>query len=69
MDKNVDDFYNDIRKSGGKEANVTPSWTTGFRHSSRNLKLAAFLFHHRWRCTFDWQVIGVRDGRSEVAQE
>ena len=24
-----------------------------------NLKVAVFLFHHQWRCTFDWDVMGV----------
>ena len=27
--------------------------------AQENLKLAAFLFHHRWRCTLDWQTTGV----------
>ena len=26
-----------------------------------NLKLAAFLFHHSWRCIFDWEVMGVNE--------
>ena len=27
--------------------------------AQENLKLAAFLFHHRWRCTFGWEVMRV----------
>ena len=27
--------------------------------AQENLKLAVFLSHHRWRCTFDWEVTGV----------
>ena len=27
--------------------------------AQENLKLAAFLFHHRWRCTIDWEVTAV----------
>ena len=28
--------------------------------AQENLKLAAFLFHHRWRCTLDWEITGVK---------
>ena len=24
--------------------------------AQENLKLDVFLFHHRWKCTFDWEV-------------
>ena len=27
--------------------------------TQENLKLAYFLFHHQWRCTLDWEVMGV----------
>ena len=27
--------------------------------AQENLKLAAFLFHHQWRCTFVWEILGV----------
>ena len=56
-DKNVDDIYNNARKPGSKNANQTPD---GGQQASfiaqENLKLAAFLFHHSWRCTLDWEV-------------
>ena len=29
--------------------------------AQENLKLAAFLFHHRWRYIFDWEVMGVHE--------
>ena len=61
-DKNVDDIYNVIRKPGGKNANKMPS--RGQQVSviaQENLKLATFLFHHRWRCTLDWEVMGVHE--------
>ena len=29
--------------------------------AQENLKLAAFIFHHRWRFTFDWEVMGVHE--------
>ena len=31
--------------------------------AQENLKLAAFLFHHRWRYTFDWDIKGVHEDR------
>ena len=31
--------------------------------AQENLKLADFLFHHRWRCTFDWEVPGVHEDK------
>ena len=59
-DKNVDDICNVVRKPGGKNANGT----LGRRQqvsviAQGSLKVAAFLFHHRWRCTFDWEIMGV----------
>ena len=27
-----------------------------------NLKLAIFLFHHKCRCTSDWEISGVNEG-------
>ena len=51
-----------VRKPGGKNAD---GMSNRRQHASgiaqENLKLAAFLFHHRWRCTFDWEVLGVHD--------
>ena len=29
--------------------------------AQENLKLAVFLFHHQWRCIFDWEVTGVQE--------
>ena len=26
------------------------------------LKIAIFLFHHRWRCTLDWEIMEVNEG-------
>ena len=55
-DKNVDDICNVVRKPGGKNADGTPN--RGQQVSmiaQENLKLAIFLFHHRWRCTLDWE--------------
>ena len=51
-----------MRKPGGKNAH-------GMLHrgqqisviAQENLKLAAFLFHHQWRCTLDWEVTGVHE--------
>ena len=62
-DKNVDDICNVMRKPGGKNANGTPD--RGQQVSviaQENLKLAAFLFHHWWRCTLDWEIMGVDEG-------
>ena len=45
------------KKPGGKNAHGTPN--RGHQVSiitQENLKLAAFLFHQRWRCTLDWEV-------------
>ena len=62
-DKNVDDIFNVVRRPGGKNADGTPN--RGQQVSviaQENLKLAAFLFHHRWRCTLDWEIMGVDEG-------
>ena len=55
-DKSFDDICNVVRKPGGKNADGTPN--RGQQVSmiaQENLKLAIFLFHHRWRCTLDWE--------------
>ena len=31
--------------------------------AQENLMLAVFLFHCRWRCTFDWEVTEVHEGK------
>ena len=49
-DKNVDDICNVMSKPGGKNAHVMPY--KGQQVSvivQENLKLASFIFHHRWR--------------------
>ena len=59
MDKNVDDICNVI----GNQAARTPD--RGQQVSviaQENLKLADFLFHHRWRYLFDWEVARVHEG-------
>ena len=64
VDKNVDDICNVMRKPGGKNAHGTPN--RGQQVSviaQENLKLAVFLFHHRWRCTSDWEVTRVQEDR------
>ena len=51
-DKNVNDIYNVMGKPGGKNADGTPDrGQQVLVIAQENLKLAAFLFHHRWRCT------------------
>ena len=53
-DKNVNDICNIMRKLCGKNADEMHD--RGQQVSviaQENLKLAVFLFHHRWRCTFD----------------
>ena len=34
--------------------------------AQENLMLAAFLFHHRWRCTLDWEVRGVSENTGHL---
>ena len=62
MNKNVDDILNVARKPGGKNANVSPNRQQQVSViAQENLKLATFLFHHRWRCTLDWEVMAVHE--------
>ena len=61
-DKNINDICNVIRKPGRKKQNGMPD--KGQQISvitQENLKLAAFSFHQIWRCTFDWEAMGVYD--------
>ena len=61
-DNNLDDICNVMRKPGSKSADGMPN--SGQQVSviaQENLKLAVFLFHHQWRCTFDWDVTGVQE--------
>ena len=51
-----------MTKAGGKNVDGIPG--RGQQVSviaEENLKVAFFLFHHRWRCTFDWEVMGVHE--------
>ena len=57
-DMNVYDNCNVVRKPGGKNANGMPGRGQQFSViAQENLKLAAILFHHRWRCTLDWEIM------------
>ena len=57
--KNIDGIYNVVRKLGSKNANGMPArWQQVSVKAQEILKLAAFLFSHRWRCTFEWDVMG-----------
>ena len=61
MDKNVNDICNVVRKPGSKNVHGTPDRGPQVSVTAQeNLKLSVFLFHHQWRCTFDWEVLGVQ---------
>ena len=46
-----------MRKPSSKNANrISDRWLKVSTIAQENLKLAAFLFHHSLRCTFDWEV-------------
>ena len=46
-----------MRKPGGKNADGMPDRGQQVSMIAQdNLKLSAFLFHHRWTNTFDWTV-------------
>ena len=55
--KNVNDIWNVTRKPSSKNANGIPD--RGQQMSVMALKLAVFLFHIVWLCTFDYKVKGV----------
>ena len=56
---NVDDICNVVRKPDGKNTDGTPDREQQVSVITlENLKFAAFLFHHRLRCTLDWKVMG-----------
>ena len=60
--KNVNSICNVVRKPGGKNLDGIPG--RGKQVSviaQENLTLAAFLFHHRWRCTIDWEMTVVHE--------
>ena len=51
-----------MRKPGGKNANRVPDRGQQVSViSQKNLKLTGFLFGYWWRCTFDCEVMGVRE--------
>ena len=65
--KNVDDICNVMRKPGSKNANGMLN--RGQQVSviaQENLKLAAFLFHHRWRFTLDWKMTEIDKGTVHI---
>ena len=58
--KNVNDIWTVMRKPGNKNADGTPDRGQQISVIAyENLKLAIFLFHYWWKCTFDWEVTGV----------
>ena len=68
--KNVDDICNVVKKPGSKNANRMPS--IGQQVSviaKENLKLAAFLFHQRWRSNLEWEVIRVLQDTVHLLQD
>ena len=51
-----------MRKPGGNNDYGTPERGHQFSViAEEHLKLAAFLFLHRWRCTLYWQIMGVNE--------
>ena len=61
-DMNLDDICNVVRKPGNKNAEGTLDRGQQVSVIAKvNLKLAVFLFHHQWRCTFGWEVMGVHE--------
>ena len=62
MDMNVDDICNVKRKPGGKNDNgMSDRGQQDSVMAQENVKLTFFPFHHRWRCTFDWEIMGVQE--------
>ena len=62
-DKNVNDICNIMRKTGGKNASGMPNiGQQVLVIAQENLKLAVFLFHHKWRCTLGWEITKVDEG-------
>ena len=62
MDKIVDGICNVVKKSGNKNAERMPNREQQVSVMvQENLKLAAFLFHHRWRYPLGWDVMGVHE--------
>ena len=62
VNKNVDNICIVVRKPGGKNVNGTPDRGQQVSvKAQESLKLAVFLFHHRWRCTLNWEKMGVNE--------
>ena len=62
IDKNVNGIFNVVKKPGSKNANrMLDRGQQVSVIAQENLKLAAFLFHHRGRFTFDWEVTEVHE--------
>ena len=57
-DKNVDNICNIMRKPGSKNADGMHDMVI----AQENLQLDIFIFHHKLRCTFDGEVMGVWEG-------
>ena len=62
IDKNVDDICNVVMKLDSKNANGVPERGQQVSVIAQvHLKLAAFQFYHKWRCTSDWTVTGAHE--------
>ena len=60
--KNVNDTCNFVRKPRDKNADRKSNREQQVSVIAQaNLKLAVFIFPHRWRCTFAWEVTGVHE--------
>ena len=59
-----------MRKQGRKNADYMPGkWQQFSVMAQKDLKLADFLFHHRMRCTFDWEVTRVQKDTGHLLAE
>ena len=59
-DKNVNVICNIMRKPGRKNADGKLNRRQQVSViAQENLKLSAFLFHHSWKSTLDWEFMGV----------
>ena len=53
-----------MKKPGGKSINGMPDMGQQvLATAQKSLKLAAFLIHHSWRCTFYWEITGVHEDK------
>ena len=61
-DKNVNNICNIVSKPVGKNADGTSDREQQVSTiAQKSLKLAVFLFHHRWRCTLERKRMGVNE--------